>query len=70
MRTEKYEIDVEFTIRSEAFIGSGFSIMLLKKEPDFPSEFRPYFGYIESFNGKGVFLHRSEKSGLWVRFMV
>jgi len=54
-----YEIDVEFTIRSALEVTDGFSIMLLKKEPNFPDDLGPTLGIREDFNGIGVLLYRS-----------
>ena len=64
-----YEIDVEFVIKSDLATSSGFAIMLLKPEPEFPQHFGPLNGIREDFNGAGVFLYRSKtrKPGQWVR---
>ena len=65
-----HEIDVEFVIQSDLETSSGFAIMLLKPEPEFPQHFGPLNGIREDFNGVGVFLYRSKtrKPGQWVSY--
>jgi hypothetical protein len=65
-----HEIDVEFVIQSDLEASSGFAIMLLKPEPEFPQHFGPLNGIREDFNGVGVFLYRSKtrKPGQWVSY--
>jgi hypothetical protein len=50
-------------MRSELTKSSGFATFLLKNEPNFPEDLRPHHGYIENFNGLGVFLHRHSQTG-------
>jgi len=63
-----YEIDVEFTMQSEESDSSGFGMMLLKKEPEFPEEFGSAQGFRNDYNGVGVFLIKSTQKnpGKWV----
>ena len=62
----KYEIDVEFQLKSPDVKSHGFAIFLTGQEPSFPEEFHPSFGYRPDYKGLGVFLYRSEKKNKWV----
>jgi len=55
-------------INSDPLSSSGFAIMLLKPEPEFPNDFGKLNGIKNNFNGVGVFLHRStsRNPGKWV----
>jgi hypothetical protein len=57
--SHQYEIDVEFTVNSDLKKSSGFAIMLMKNEPEFPRDFGEMNGIRRDFNGIGVFLYRS-----------
>ena len=50
-----FEIDVEFVVQSDLALSSGFAIMLMKPEPQFPEHFGSLNGIREDFNGAGVF---------------
>jgi hypothetical protein len=60
LETQQYEIDVEFTVNSDLSKSSGFAIMLMKNEPEFPRDFGEMNGIRRDFNGIGVFLYRSQ----------
>ena len=48
---------------------SGFSIMFLKREPEYPDDFNgKEIGIRDDFNGVGVFLYQSKRKypGKWV----
>ena len=55
-----FEIDVEFTVHSDPAVSSGFAIMLMKTEPQFPLQFGTLNGIRDDFNGAGVFIYRSK----------
>ncbi len=61
-----YEIDVEFVINSPHTESSGFSMLLLKNEPEFPRDSGVLNGIRKDLNGVGVFLYRSKNRNVWV----
>jgi len=65
MSDRKYEVDVEFTMKSDEMRSHGLAVMLLGEEPKLPEEFDPAFGYRTDFKGLGVFLYRSEAKKTW-----
>ena len=54
-------MDVEFTFNGDINFGTGFSLMLVKHEPDFPNDYGEINGFRDDFNGIGIILHKSTK---------
>ena len=50
---------MEYQVNSDPAQSTGFALLLLKPEPQFPEDFGPLNGVKQNFNGVGVFLYRS-----------